>query len=548
MAVLPHNAEGFDFKVDFPTLGFLATDWIEAHVVHPDFGVQQVPFQLYTWQAYCTCEHYRIKPGASPAMGSFAFQYSSSLIVTPQKTGKGPWSATIIAFEALGPCLFVGWAAGGEQYVCAENGCSCGWVYTYEAGEPMGAPRPRALIQMLAYSEKQVGNIYRPLKGMLQYGHFDSEQLRVGEDQIRTPGDGLVQIVTSKAKSRLGAPLHFAVFDEPQLYTEENGMIETADTVGRGLAGMDGRSLLTTNPWDSATPSYAQIVWDDDSPDVFKFWREPPEELSYTNQRDRAKIHKYVYAGCDHINLDAIERDAQKLIRRGDPGQAERFFGNRVVAGARAWMPIEAWRALGVDRDVPEKTQIVLGFDGSDIDDWTGIRAETRDGFQFTPVTPAGPTIWNPADYEGHVPRLEVSDAVAWLFVHFDVVRMYCDPPYWETEVDSWAAKHGETKVIRWATYRPSAMHAAAERMVTDVTRADPSFTHDGCEHTSNHVNATRTLQRPAARYYKLTKPGDGRKIDLAVCSILAHEAAGDVTAAKLWRAPRTNARMIILN
>ena len=35
---------------------------------------------------------------------------------------------------------------------------------------------------------------------------------------------------------------------------------------------------------------------------------------------------------------------------------------------------------------------------------------------------------------------------------------------------------------------------------------------------------------------YVLTKPGAGRKIDLAVCSIVCHAAWGDVTAAKLWR------------
>lgn len=536
MAVLPHNAADFDFRVTFPTLGFLAVDWIEAHVVHPDHGVRQVPFQLYTWQAYCTCEHYRVKPGATRDDGSFAFTYMQSLIVTPQKTGKGPWAAAMIAFEALGPCIFDGFAEGGERYDCADHGCMCGWSYTYEPGEAMGFPRPRPLIQVLAYSEKQVGNVYRPMQGMLRYGHFDSTELRVGEDQTRTPGDGLVQIVTSKAKSRLGAPLHFAVMDEPQLYTEENGMIETADTVGRGLAGMDGRSLLTTNPWDSATPSYAQVVWDDESPDVFKFWREPPEAWSYTNKSDRAKIHKYVYAGCDHINLDSIERDAQKLIRRGDPGQAERFYGNRVVAGAKAWMPIEAWRALAKPIEVRPRTQIVLGFDGSDIDDWTGIRAETQDGYQFTPNVPSGPTIWNPADYDGQVPRLDVSAAVDWLFGNFDVILMHADPPYWETEVDAWSARFGEKKVVRWATYRPTMMHAAAERMVTDVTKVDSSFSHDGCAKTEAHVQATRTFQRPAARYYKLTKPGDGRKIDLAMCSILAHEAAGDVTATKRWR------------
>jgi hypothetical protein len=33
----------------------------------------------------------------------------------------------------------------------------------------------------------------------------------------------------------------------------------------------------------------------------------------------------------------------------------------------------------------PDGTEICLGFDGSDVDDWTAIRAETFEGFQFTP-------------------------------------------------------------------------------------------------------------------------------------------------------------------
>ena len=34
---------------------------------------------------------------------------------------------------------------------------------------------------------------------------------------------------------------------------------------------------------------------------------------------------------------------------------------------------------------------------------------------------------------------------------------------------------------------------------------------------------------------YVLCKPDDGRKIDLAVCSVLADEAFGDATAAGEW-------------
>ena len=77
-------------------------------------------------------------------------------------------------------------------------------------------------------------------------------------------------------------------------------------------------------------------------------------------------------------------------------------------------------------------------------------------------------------------------------------------------------------------------MHAAAERLLMDVTKADSEFTHDGCETTAAHVRSAKKERRLNGRYV-LVKPGDGRKIDMAVCSIICHEAAGDVTAANLW-------------
>src|SRR5690554_8158757 len=61
----------------------------------------------------------------------------------------------------------------------------------------------------------------------------------------------------------------------------------------------------------------------------------------------------------------------------------------------------------------PPGSQICLGFDGSDTDDWTAIRAETFDGWRFTPRygPDRRPTIWNPADWGGQIPRAEVRAA-----------------------------------------------------------------------------------------------------------------------------------------
>lgn len=527
-----------DYRVDFPTL-WVAAAWIERHCIIPDGFRKGEAFRHYDWQLWARLNFYRVRPDAEAfdAEGyptrAAAFTYRRSQIVAAQKTGKGPDAAAGVCNEAVGPALFAGWAGKGDTYRCEDHGCGCGWVYVYDVGEAMGMPWPTPLIQLLATSEDQVDNVYRPLQAMAR-GPYLSEQMQVREGFIRLPNDGRIDVVTSSAQSRLGNPITFALQDETQLYTAQNKLIRVAETMRRGLAGMAGRSIETTNCWDPAEQSVAQRTYESKSRDVFKFYEPPPPELRYAIKADRRKIHEHNYAGSPHVNLDAIEAEAAEIAET-DPAQAERFYGNRIVAGLGSWCDGDAWDLRAKPRDLGKRPQVVLGFDGSDVDDWTGIRAETQDGYQFTPATSAGLAIWNPADFGGRVPRLEVAAAVDELFTLYDVVRLYCDPPYWETEVDTWSEKYGEKRVLRWETYRPKQMHDAAERLLTDVNKRDSTFSHDGCHDTALHIRNARKAARLNGRYV-LTKPGDGRKIDLAVCSIICHEAWGDATAAKLWR------------
>jgi hypothetical protein len=532
------------YVVDFPTL-FIVPAWIQRHCIVADGFRKGRPFKMYDWQLWVTLNHYRVKPDAAQSpeylagdpdafpILTAAFHYRRSQVIAPQKTGKGPWSAAIVCAEAVGPVLFYDWAEVGDEYRCEDHGCNCGWVYRYRVGEPMGHPWPTPLIQLLATSEDQVDNVYRHLKEMARGPHL-ADRMKVREGFIRLPNEGKIETVTSSAQSRLGNPLNFCLQDETQLYTKENKLIKVAETMRRGAAAMGGRSIETTNCYDPAEQSVAQRTRESKSLDVFKFYEPPPPELKYTVARDRAKIHALNYAGSPHADLNGIEGESAELAET-DPAQAERFYGNRIVAGLGSWCDGDQWDSRGKPRELAQRPQVVLGFDGSDVDDWTGIRAETQDGYQFTPVTSAGPTIWSPADFGGRVPRLEVAAAVDELFSRYDVVRMYCDPPYWETEVDTWAEKYGEKRVLRWETYRPKQMHDAAERLLTDVNKSDSGFTHDGCRDTALHMRNARKAARLNGRYV-LTKPGDGRKIDLAVCSIICHEAWGDTTAAKLWR------------
>lgn len=529
-------AEDDGFAVDFPTLGFLAADWVEAHCTIPDGFRKGEPFVMYRMQLKWTVMHYQVRPAAEVGQLATAFEHRRSQIVAPQKTGKGPWGASITANEAAGPAVFDGWAGKDDGYACADHGCGCGWEYGYERGEPMGRPWPTPLIQLLATSEDQVANVFRPLQAMVKAGPL-GDFMRVGEEFIRVRDEGMIEKVTSSALSRLGNPITFALQDENGLYTKENKLLNVAQTMRRGLAGMGGRAIATTNAWDPAENSDAQRTMESKRPDIFKYHRTPPAGLSYRNKEERRRIHRYVYEDAEHIDLDSIEAEAAELIET-DPEQAERFYGNRGVQGAGTWLPDGLWESRESPEEVPAKTPVALGFDGSDSDDWTAIRLSTGNGYRFTPTygPDRRPTIWNPAEWGGEIPRGEVEAAVDEICSTYRVVLAYCDPRDWQSEIGAWALKYGDDVFVEWSTYRIAQMHDALERARTDLKTG--RTTHDGCQDTGRHVVNARKAAKPGQRYI-LAKPNNHQKIDAAMADVLASEAAAVAHEGKKFRVRR---------
>lgn len=556
-----------EFLVDFPTLGDIGEAWIRAHCRVPDGFRRGSEFELSDWQFWCTANRYRVREDAqfvepervgpdSPPVLNQAFFYRQTLVVAPQKTGKGPWSAAQVAFEACGPSVFAGWAVEGDVYECAANGCDCGWTYEYLAGEPRGMRHPSPLIQITANSEDQADNIYRPLRSMIQLGPL-KKLLAVREGFIRILGmsgdDDLdrIDVVTASASSRLGNPISDAEQDEVGLYTKTNKMIAVAETQRRGAAGMGGRTHATTNCWDPSLNSYGQQVyesWEQGAEDIFVFYRNPDVALttsdggplSYRRKDHRRRIHEYVYRGSWWVNLDSIEAEAAELMKT-DPAQAERFFGNRIVSGSGTWFQLGEWDSRARPVEVAPRTMVGGGFDGSDNNDWTGIRLETADQYQFTPVYMVGddsrPTVWNPVDWGGRIPRSEVIAAFDYIENHFQVVRFYLDPQFWETEIDMLGERYGVKKYVKWPTNQIGRMYAALERIKTDVTNSDSGFWHDGCKITKSHVNNAVMRARPGDKYI-IGKPAEHQKIDMAMSSTLAHEAVMDaITAGEFGQA-----------
>ncbi|GAA1436347.1 hypothetical protein GCM10009616_35870 [Microlunatus lacustris] len=340
--------------VDFPTLGDLVDGWITQHCRIPDGFKRRQPFIQYDWQFWCTANHYRVREEATydpanPPLNQ-AFTYARTDVFAAQKTGKGPWAACLTANMGVGPDLFCGWAKKGDRYLCSDHGCSCGWIWDYEPGEPMGTRHPSPLIQILATSQEQVGNIWRPLTAMIKFhGSPLGKLLLPREEFIRIVGENdddpeldRIDAVTSSAKSRLGNPISAYVQDETGTYTKTSGMDEVASTQRRGAAGMQGRGFTTSNAWDPSQQSQGQLDYESNQPDVFTFYREPPSTLSFHDRRQRRKLLEFVYEGSSHINIDSIMAECDKMMLNR-PAEAERFFGNRVVQGAGSWLPDGLW-------------------------------------------------------------------------------------------------------------------------------------------------------------------------------------------------------------
>ena len=535
---------------------FVVADWIEAHCVIPDQEHRGEPFLLGDDQLRFVLSHYTVKDDAKPSGSrvsgrvvkpSDAFVNRRSQLVRAQKWGKSPLVSAFVCLEGVGPAVFDGFADSGDVYDCRDHGCFCGWGYEYELGEPMGKPWATPLIQITATTEDQTDNTYDALRPMIELGPLSDVIPKTGEEFIRLPNGGRIDAVTSKGNSRLGQRVTFVVQDETGLWLESNGGHNLAKKQRQGLAGMGGRAIETTNAWNPADNSVAQQTYESKSKDVNKDFEQPPADLDFRLKKDRRRIFEFNYRAAPWVSIDAVEGEAAEMMDTA-PTDAERFFGNRIVAGLGSWMEMPKWEAKASPITVAPRTKVCLGFDGSDNDDFTAIRLETLDQYQFTPTYGASGrlTMWEPNDWGGRIPRAEVDVAVAELASEYEIVRAYCDPHDWESQIDAWAAKFGEKVFIQWPTNQINRMWGALKRMKVDVTNPESPFTHDGNEKVSAHVRNAVIRSRgldtvSKERKYILGKPEEHQKIDYAMSSVLAHEAVMDAIAGGALASDSTN-------
>lgn len=490
------------------TLGWDILDWGSAYLAQPDGSNKGEKWTYTKEQAKFILWYYAVDPQGR-------FKYRRALLARPKGWGKSPLLAAISSTELLGPVNFDGWDANGR---------------------PVGRPSYSPHIQLAAVSEAQTDNTMSLVIEMLGDGEAnDYYSLDIGKSRILCPG-GILEPVTAQAKSREGQRPTFAVLDETHLWVPSNGGDKLAATIRRNLGKIDGRSVETTNaflPGEESVAEDSHEYWlsiqrgEVENPGLLYDFRQAPPDSVYQRSESRRRSLIYTYGDAARenggwVNLDRIEQEMDDPATKEADGR--RFYFNQITKGSLQWMDPQKWSdAARKIRPLSKLDAITVGFDGGIRDDSTAIVACRIEDSAIFPIKvwerPEGNRDWE-------VDFVSVDLYVRDLLSTHNVVRMNCDPAYWQDIVGRWASDY-EDVVWEWWTNRKKAMAESNERFHTAVVTGNLIHTND--EILTRHVLNAHIDETPWGYLLRKDIKGGSRKIDAAVAAILAYEARGEV-------------------
>jgi len=309
------------------------------------------------------------------------------------------------------------------------------------------------------------------------------------------------------------------------------------------LLVVDELHVVTREVWEAATTAAGKreesltlaISTPSSSPDTIMF-----ELVEHGRAGDDAAFYFVEYAapeGCATTDRAAwlvanpalscadpfLAMDAMEAVRRTTREAVFRQLRlGQWTSGAESWMPWGAWAGCAdAGRVVADGERVVLSFDGSASGDSTALVGCTVGADPHVFVL----DVWaNPGDLQWRVPRGDVDRAVDLAFDRFEVVEFACDPWGWRSELETWAARHGERRVVEWNTAAAARMAPATDRLYQAVV--EQTVTHDGDARLAAHVAHCVAKSTPMGSLVSKDKRGSPRKIDAAVAAIVAVDRA----------------------
>lgn len=508
----------------WPSLGPQVAAWIEANLVFGPGDLLGEPARLSNDWRGILYRLYEVYPRSHALAGRRRFK--RALIGLPKGTGKSEFLAWIAAAELAldSPVRTVAWQ--GET--------------------PIGGPVKSAYVPMIAATQEQSEDLaYYALKEILAKSRI-AKQFIITELGIRSKdGANRANALAGSPTSRDGALTSFAVVDESH-HLSRPGSIKGFQTLVTGLAKRktgDGWLLEVSTAFEPGVGSVCEVSYnygmrvlsgEDVDPSFFLFWRASDEhhDLNTTEGLRAAIVEARGKEAASWADIDAIA----KLYNDPaiDKAWFRRVYLNQLTRSSdRAFDMLRFTDAGDSDYEPKQLAAITIGLDGSRFSDSTAIVCtEISTSFQWL----AG--LWENDGKEGwEVDAAEVDAVIDDLFTRYNVIRMYCDPAYWQSEVAMWAGRYGNTRVFEWWTNRHKAMAQSIRAYNTAIHSG--MLIHSGdkdlIRHAANSFRKLLTFKdedgTPLWIIYK-ERPHSPNKIDAIMAAILSWEARNDSIAA----------------
>lgn len=385
-----------------------------------------------------------------------------------------------------------------------------------------------AQVLTVASDERQARIIFNAARRMVELNPLLGDRVQVFQDRIYCPhNDGTLSPLPADPSSLQGWDPTLAIVDELHVVREE-----TWEAIS--LAAGKREESLTLAVSTPATQRDS-VMWrlvehgraDDDPAFALVEYAAPDGCLA----GDEKAWKKANPALGDFLAIDAL----RATYRTTREAAFRQYRLGQWVGRAEGWLPWGLWdERADTDRKVPNGTKIVAGFDGSASGDSTALVGATVESNPHVFII----GLWENDQKGWRVNRSDVDATVADMFRKFDVVEMACDPWSWRSEIQSWADKHGERRVIEWPTNVISRMAPATDRTFTLL--AEGRMTHDGDERLAQHFAnciAKRTSHGDVVVKDAKSSP---RKIDAAVAAIVAIDRA-------CWHAERPRRKRLFV-
>ena len=378
----------------------------------------------------------------------------------------------------------------------------------------VGGESPEVLV--VASDQRQANITLRVARRMVEMSPELAARTHIYQDKLTTPHNGGLLLPLPADPSALhGWDPTLLIVDELHVVTED---------VWEAVTSMVGkRPVSTTLAISTPATSIESVMWrlvqhgrNGDDPAFFLREFSAPDDCDLDDRQAWRIANPAIEAGF-------LAEDGMAAARRTlrEPVFRQLRLGQWVGQVDR-WLPWGSWEPLADEhRTVGKRDRVVLAFDGSASGDSTALVGCTVGPDPHLFVV----GMWeNPGDSRWRVPRSHVDAAVAEAFKRYDVVELAADPWGWRSEIEAWAKRHGDRRVLEWNTAFANRMAPATDRLYQAVV--DKALTHDGDARMAQHMGNCVAKATPQGDLVSKDKKGSKNKIDAAVAAIVALDRA----------------------